>query len=81
MYLILFKFLRLFSFSIKDESLKYFINEKISTNRINKLHPLGRFGVSDDIAKVVFFMCSNDSSFITGQIIVVDGGLSLVQLE
>jgi NAD(P)-dependent dehydrogenase (short-subunit alcohol dehydrogenase family) len=66
---------------IKNESLKYYMNDKISTKRIKAIHPLGVFGVSDDIAKVVYFMCSKDASFITGQIIVVDGGLSLVQLE
>lgn len=36
--------------------------------------PLGRDGSPNDIAKVVKFLCSDDSSYITGQIIEVNGG-------
>lgn len=36
--------------------------------------PLGRLGKPEDVAKVAFFLCSEDNSFITGQTIVVDGG-------
>ena len=43
--------------------------------------PLSRQGTDDDIAKLVSFLCSDDSSFITGQNIFVDGGLSLVGQE
>lgn len=41
------------------------------------LIPLKRFGQPDDIAHVVVFLASDHSSYITGQIITVDGGLSL----
>ena len=36
--------------------------------------PLGRIGLPDDIAKAVLFFASSDSDFISGQILVVDGG-------
>ncbi len=42
-----------------------------------ELHPLGRVAQAQEIAKVVMFLCSDDSSFITGANIVVDGGLTI----
>jgi 3-oxoacyl-[acyl-carrier protein] reductase len=37
--------------------------------------PLNRFGSPDDVAAVCVFLASSDSSYITGQTIVVDGGM------
>ncbi|MBV9898725.1 MAG: SDR family oxidoreductase [Chloroflexi bacterium] len=43
-------------------------------------YPLRRTGVPNDIANAVIFLCSDEASFITGQALVVDGGLS-IQLQ
>jgi len=37
--------------------------------------PLGRLGTSDDVAQACLFLASGDSNYITGQTIVVDGGM------
>jgi len=41
---------------------------------IESLHPAGRLGVPEDVANTVFWLASSDSSFITGQEIICDGG-------
>lgn len=37
--------------------------------------PLGRLGQANDVAKLVKFLASDESSYITGQVINVDGGM------
>ena len=37
--------------------------------------PLGRFGTVEDVANAVAFLVSDDASYITGQVLVVDGGM------
>jgi 3-oxoacyl-[acyl-carrier protein] reductase len=39
--------------------------------------PLGRFGEPEDVAGVVRFLCSDAASFITGEVLLVDGGLGM----
>ena len=39
------------------------------------LHPIGRFGTPMEIAEAVVWMCSERASFVTGQSLVLDGGL------
>src|SRR6059058_1298860 len=45
---------------------------------ISNMVPLGRFGTPDEIAKAVVFLASDDSSYITGTELFVDGGFAQV---
>lgn len=44
-------------------------------------HPLKRVGTTTDIAKAAAFLISEDSSWVTGQVFGVDGGLSTLNLQ
>jgi 3-oxoacyl-[acyl-carrier protein] reductase len=39
--------------------------------------PLGRLGLPEDVAGAVRFLCSDEASFITGEVLLVDGGLGI----
>jgi len=39
--------------------------------------PLGRLGDPEDVAGAVRFLCSDEASFITGEVLLVDGGLGM----
>ncbi len=52
--------------SVLSDSVKENINNQI---------PLRKMGTAEDVAKVVSFLASEDSSYITGQVINVDGGM------
>jgi NAD(P)-dependent dehydrogenase (short-subunit alcohol dehydrogenase family) len=43
---------------------------------ILKKYPLGRFGYPDEVAQTALFLASDDSTFVTGATIVVDGGFT-----
>ena len=51
--------------NINSDDLKAFIDEI----------PLMREGSAKDVANAVYFLCSSDSDYITGQVISVDGGM------
>jgi 3-oxoacyl-[acyl-carrier protein] reductase len=52
------------------------IPEEAKTQMLG-LTPLGRFGDPEDVARAVRFLCSDEASFITGEVLVVSGGLGM----
>jgi 3-oxoacyl-[acyl-carrier protein] reductase len=52
------------------------LDRRIAEDRLTAI-PLGRFGAADEVARAVLFLASDDASYIVGQSLVVDGGLSL----
>lgn len=50
------------------------LSDEVKEN-INKQIPLKRMGTKEDVAKVIKFLASDDSSYITGQVINIDGGM------
>jgi NAD(P)-dependent dehydrogenase (short-subunit alcohol dehydrogenase family) len=47
-------------------------------DKIAKLVPLRRLGTPQEVADVVAFFCSDDSRYLTGQILSIDGGLTMI---
>jgi NAD(P)-dependent dehydrogenase (short-subunit alcohol dehydrogenase family) len=45
----------------------------------NKRHPIGRYGTAEDIANAATFLLDSENSWITGQIIGVDGGMERIR--
>ena len=48
-----------------------------ATAAMQQQTPLGRLGEPDDVAGAVRFLCSDEASFITGEVLLVDGGLGM----
>jgi NAD(P)-dependent dehydrogenase (short-subunit alcohol dehydrogenase family) len=49
------------------------------TAHLVAMHPLGRLGEPEDVANAVLFLASEESSWMTGQCLIVDGGFSAGQ--
>jgi 3-oxoacyl-[acyl-carrier protein] reductase len=59
-----------------DTALTQVLSEQ-ARNAILANTPLGRLGQPEDVAKAVRFLCSDESSFVTGEVLLVDGGLGM----
>jgi NAD(P)-dependent dehydrogenase (short-subunit alcohol dehydrogenase family) len=46
--------------------------------RIDGLHPVGRMGRPDEVAGPALFLASDDASFISGEVLMVDGGITTI---
>ena len=63
---------------VDTDALTSFPNRKELLEKARGSTPAGRHLATEDIARVVAFLCSADAFMIRGQVIVVDGGVSLV---
>ena len=62
------------------------LSEAITSNAVSlkastAFHPLGRIAEPEDVAAAIFWLLSDQSSFTTGDVITVDGGLSSLKLR
>jgi len=48
---------------------------------MGEMHPLKRIGTSTDIANTACFLLSEQSSWMTGQVLAIDGGKSTLQTQ
>ncbi len=62
---------------LKEESKRFFLRDRKLSELYSRITPLGRFGHAREVAQVIGCLCSEQTSFVTGQDIVVDGGVSL----
>lgn len=59
-----------------DMTRSFWLDTKIKRKTTSAEHPLGRIGTGQDIAKAVLYFASDDSSWTTGAILPVDGGVA-----
>jgi 3-oxoacyl-[acyl-carrier protein] reductase len=52
------------------------LDEKTQQGLLDAI-PMSRLGQPDDVAGIVGFLCTDEASYITGQVIHVDGGMTM----
>jgi NAD(P)-dependent dehydrogenase (short-subunit alcohol dehydrogenase family) len=59
---------------IQTDFSEYFWKNEAHVKRLEATQPIPRVGQPDEIGGIALYLASNESSFVTGQIFVVDGG-------
>jgi hypothetical protein len=63
---------------LKEEAEAYFREHPDVYEARVRHTPLRRMGTADELARLISFLCSEEAAFVTGQVLVADGGMSLV---
>jgi enoyl-[acyl-carrier protein] reductase III len=54
------------------------LDYEAAVDRLARQTPVGRVGTVEDVAGLVLYLASDEASFLTGQTVVIDGGLTIV---
>ncbi len=63
---------------VDTDALKSFPQYETFKKEVTARTPAGRIGQPDDLARIAAFLCTSESSWIVGQTLTADGGLSLI---
>ena len=58
-----------------DMASRLFLKDPEVAKEIVAMHPMGRVGTVDEVANAVVWLCSDQSGFITGETLRIDGGM------
>ena len=64
---------------VKTNLSEKFLNSDLKIEKANERHPLGRIGKAEEISKLTSYLLSDDSSWVTGQVINIDGGIGSIR--
>lgn len=62
---------------LKEESKGFYLADRRMLGLMKEMTPLGRMGTAEEVAEAIAFLLGPQASFINGQSLVVDGGLSI----
>jgi 3-oxoacyl-[acyl-carrier protein] reductase len=63
--------------TVRSKFLEPYMEDKESMEGLNRLQPLGRIGEPEDVANTIAYLASRHANWITGTMVIVDGGLSI----
>jgi NAD(P)-dependent dehydrogenase (short-subunit alcohol dehydrogenase family) len=66
---------------VQTDLTKSVTSNELSRNASLALHPMGRLGLANDVASAIVWLLGEQSAWITGQVLAVDGGLSALKLQ